>query len=226
MTTKNFPKYAPAILRYGVSLVYLWFGAQQFLHTQQWISFIPKFIIDNSPVDASTLVHLNGAVELVFGTALIIGFFSRTSATVLALHMAHITTIVGYDAIGVRDFGIVIATTASAFYGADILCLESYLTFRRASIGLDNIVDDTQPVTRYTVQSQYAPSTQSAAKFDQMVAYIQKEQTKGTATNTIRDSLFMSGWKSADIDKAYLLVSPPPIDPTNTNPPTDSAPIA
>ncbi len=216
MNTVNFPKYAPAILRIGVSLVYLWFGAQQFLHTQQWIGFIPQFIIDHSPVDASTLVHLNGAVELVFGTTLIIGIFARTSATVLALHMAHITTIVGYDAIGVRDFGIVVATTAAAFYGADILCLESYLTFRQKT------VSETEEAVLPSAKKMFSPiryaaSTANAATIRQMVAYIQQEQAKGTPTNSIRDTLFMGGASSVDIDKAYKVASDEAAGSSNTS---------
>lgn len=72
-----------------------------------------------SPFGPITLVHINGAIEVVFGTALIFGFFTRASAFVLAMHMAHITLMVGYDSIGVRDFGLAIAGFAILLNGAD-----------------------------------------------------------------------------------------------------------
>ena len=107
------------MLRIGMSLVFLWFGAQQFLSPEMWIGFIPQWVINLSPVGPVTLVHLNGALEIVFGTALILGLFTRVSALILALHMAHITLMVGYDSIGVRDFGLAVAGFAIFLNGAD-----------------------------------------------------------------------------------------------------------
>ena len=141
--------FAPAITRIGMSLVFLWFGFQQFLHTTSWIGFIPQWIIKYSPVDAVTLVHFNGAVELVFGFALLFGLFVRTTATILALHMAHITLIVGYDAIGVRDFGLVVATSGVALYGPDLLSVEQFLFSK-------NIFSDTQPKAEPIPANMYA----------------------------------------------------------------------
>ena len=112
------------VLRIGISLVFLWFGSQQFLHTEMWTSYIPQWVVDKSPVGPLTLVHINGAIEIIFGTALILGFFTRVSAFVLTLHMAHITTMVGYDSIGVRDFGLTIATFSIFLNGVDSLTLD------------------------------------------------------------------------------------------------------
>jgi len=61
-------------------------------------------------LSAVTLVHLNGVFEIIFGTALLLGFFTQLSAFLLALHMLDITFTVGFDSIGVRDFGLSIAT--------------------------------------------------------------------------------------------------------------------
>jgi uncharacterized membrane protein YphA (DoxX/SURF4 family) len=209
MNTQKLTIYAPSVLRIGVSSVYLWFGTQQFLNTMQWIGFIPKYILQYSPVDAPTLVHFNGAIELVFGTALLIGIFSRTSALVLALHMAHITLMVGYDAIGVRDFGIAISTFAVSLFGSDALCLESYLTFRKPE-------EKITPLGKMVSPMQYALSTASADKLTQTANYIKEEQRKGTPMNSIRDSLFMNGLSTVDIDKAYKLVVENPNTPPAT----------
>jgi len=113
------------VLRFGLSSVVLWFGSQQFLHPEMWIGFIPEWVIHLSPVGAVTLVHINGAVELVFGTALFLGLFTRVSALILALHMAHITSMLGYNSISVRDFGLTVAAFSIFLRGADPVTLDN-----------------------------------------------------------------------------------------------------
>lgn len=200
--------YAPVLLRIGISIVYLWFGFQQFIDVTQWVGFIPQDILALSPVDAETLVHLNGAIEIVFGTALLFGFFTRTSALVLALHMADITFMVGYDAIGVRDFGIVIATFATVLFGPDILSLDTY----RGSVSKDLDQDQGLPVKPNT-PVQLSSSMINTPSINMVVDYIRREQKKGTPINNIRDSLFVKGWSTADIDKAYKIVGQDSSDP-------------
>jgi uncharacterized membrane protein YphA (DoxX/SURF4 family) len=112
------------VLRMGIALVFLWFGLEQFFHTDMWIGFLPQWLLDISPVGPTTLVHLNGAVETVFALSLFFGLFTRISALILALHMGHITYIVGYTSIGIRDFGLMIAAFAVFLDGADPITLD------------------------------------------------------------------------------------------------------
>lgn len=125
--------YAPVVLRIGVALVFLWFGTQQLLHTAMWIGLIPKSIISMSGLTAETLVHFNGAFEIVFGFCLLIGFFTRTAALLLALHILDITYVVGYGATGVRDFGLSIATISIFLYGVTSASLDAWLIRRNSS---------------------------------------------------------------------------------------------
>jgi uncharacterized membrane protein YphA (DoxX/SURF4 family) len=120
-------RFAPAILRIGISLVFLWFGFQQIQNAQVWTSFIPQSIADISPFGVITLVHLNGAFEIVFSLALILGIFTRTAAILLAIHMFDITFVIGYNALGMRDLGLAIAMLAVCLYGPDRLCLDRFL---------------------------------------------------------------------------------------------------
>lgn len=205
INTKNFPMYAGPVLRIGSAIVVLWFGFQQFLHTSSWVGFVPEFIVNHSPVDVETLVHFNGAVEIVFGTALIIGIFSRVSAAILALHMAHITLIVGYDATGVRDFGLVVGTTAAALLGPDIWSLESYLSFRKDNSEEEVIVSMPEKPKSQTLE--FNPVITSNHTLDSMVEYIKKEKLKGTPVNIVYNSLSLKGWTIADIEKAYQEVN-------------------
>lgn len=120
---KNF---APIILRIGLSLVFLWFGLQQFLHTSMWTGLVPNWIVSTSGFSAATLVHFNGAFEIVFGLCLFFGFFTQVTAFLLALHLLDIMFTVGYNDIGVRDFGLAMATIAIFLYGADAWCLDNF----------------------------------------------------------------------------------------------------
>ncbi|HVU06706.1 MAG TPA: DoxX family protein [Candidatus Paceibacterota bacterium] len=124
---------APTILRIGMALVFLWFGSSQFIDTVAWTAYVPEWVVSMSPVSVETLVHINGAIEIVFGTALLLGFFTRIAGFILALHMVHIATLVGYNATGVRDFGLAIAAIAVWLNGKDAWTLDAYLAKDRSA---------------------------------------------------------------------------------------------
>lgn len=128
--------YAPAILRIGIALVFIWFGASQLLNSSEWISLIPKWAISLSHVSANTLVHFNGAFEVVFGLALLLGWFTRITAFFLALHMISITFDVGYTSIGIRDFGLSMAAIAIFLHGSHHLSIDAKLENK----GNDNFI--------------------------------------------------------------------------------------
>ena len=118
---------APTVVRVGVSLVFLWFGSQQLMDANAWAGLIPNWVLTLVPLSAQSLVRFNGSFEVVFGCALLVGIFTRITALLLALHLFHIMTVVGYNDIGVRDFGLSMATLSVFLYGSDPLCLENWL---------------------------------------------------------------------------------------------------
>ncbi|MEI6345613.1 MAG: DoxX family protein [bacterium] len=131
LSAASYSAYAPVVLRVGLSLVFLWFGSQQLLHKASWTSFIPDIVVSLSGLSAVTLVVFNGAFEVVFGLALLAGFYTQLSALILALHMFDIAYVVGYDAIGVRDFGLAVATLAIALNATpDIWSVDHFLASR------------------------------------------------------------------------------------------------
>ncbi|MBI5126587.1 MAG: DoxX family protein [Candidatus Taylorbacteria bacterium] len=117
--TDRLTKYAPIVVRIGVSLVFLWFGLSQLSNTAMWVQMIPDWVISLSGLSATTIVHFNGSFEIVFGLALLVGLCTRVTAFFLALHMLHITLTVGYTAVGVRDFGLTLAAFSVFFHGLD-----------------------------------------------------------------------------------------------------------
>ncbi len=115
---------APSFLRVSMGLVVLWFGMSQLLDAQAWIGFLPDFTA-SLPISQINLVYFNGAFEVIFSLLLILGFYTRWVALILALHLFDIAYIVGYDAIGVRDFGLALSTLTVFMQGEDALSLDA-----------------------------------------------------------------------------------------------------
>ncbi len=128
-------KYAPTVLRIGLALVFLWFGTQQLFNTAAWTGLIPDMVIQLSHLTAQTWVHINGSLEIVLGFCLLFGFFTQVSALILAAHLAVIVLDVGiFTPIGVRDFGLTIATFSIFLNGISYFSLDSYFQKRDAII--------------------------------------------------------------------------------------------
>ncbi|MES2623171.1 MAG: DoxX family protein [Patescibacteria group bacterium] len=115
----KYASYSPVLLRIGISLVFLWFGYSQVSDQVQWVAYVPEWLPSMLGIQVETFVKLNGIFELVFGIALLAGFWTRTASLLLGLHMLEITHVVGFDATGVRDFGLSIATLAIFLHGRD-----------------------------------------------------------------------------------------------------------
>ena len=125
-------RYAPAVVRIGVALVFIWFGFEQLTNASGWVGWLPSYAT-NLPVSALTLVYINGTFEAVFGLLLFLGLYTRLSASLLALHMTHIISVVGYGEIWVRDFGIFMATLSTAFHGSDDFGLDMFFSRKEAN---------------------------------------------------------------------------------------------
>ncbi len=121
----NGPKYAPVVLRYGMTLVILWFSLQQFLHAADWTAYVPDSTVSLSHLSATTLVYLNALFEIVFGVLLAFGWQTRVVGLLLALHLFEIMFTVGYGETGMRDFGLAVATFVVFMNGPDILCFQT-----------------------------------------------------------------------------------------------------
>lgn len=121
----SLPKYAPIVLRLGLTAVYVWFGVSQLVNAGAWTGLVPSWAISLSGMQASTIVHLNGIFEVLAALLLACGVYVRWIALILALHLFIITSHLGLSAIGVRDFGLSFATLALALFGDDEYCLTS-----------------------------------------------------------------------------------------------------
>lgn len=112
---------APIVLRIGLAMVICWFGFNELLHPEMWLSYIPSFATSLLHVSTHTLVILNGWFEVVMATLLACGVCIRLVASLLCAHMLFIVFDVGLSAVGVRDVGLTFGLFSVALHGSDML---------------------------------------------------------------------------------------------------------
>ncbi len=114
------PRYAPVILRLGISAVVIWFGTSQLLDQSMWTSFIPDWLISLTRLSATTLVVMNGIFEVIAATLVAYGVLVRPLAFLLFLHMCGIVSTIGLSPTGVRDIAVATGLLSVALYGNDL----------------------------------------------------------------------------------------------------------
>ena len=124
MNARTLSRFAPVVLRLGLSAVVAWFGASQLMSPAQWISIVPAWALGISHLSANTIVFLNGCFEVVAALLLAVGIFVRWVALLLSVHLIVITADLGLSAIGVRDFGLAIALFSVFLSGTDDFCFQ------------------------------------------------------------------------------------------------------
>jgi uncharacterized membrane protein YphA (DoxX/SURF4 family) len=120
-------KYSSLVLRIGLALVMIYFGSQQLANPASWVSFLPSFT-KSLPFSHINFIYLNGWFEIVAGTLLIFGFYTRIVAGLLALHLLGITLSIEYSSTGMRDFGLTIALISLFLQDANIWSLDQYFS--------------------------------------------------------------------------------------------------
>ncbi len=120
---ENMQKYSAPVLRIAMCLVFLWFGINQVLKPGMWETYIPEFIT-NMGINATYMVYANGVFEICASILLAIGIFVRPVALLLSLHLFGIAALMGFTAIGVRDFGLSLATFTIFLHGKDMWCVK------------------------------------------------------------------------------------------------------
>ena len=104
------------MLRLGIASMFLWFGFSQLVNSMSWVGWVPDWAVAVLHISPAMIVLLNGCVEVALGTLLACNIFVRYVALLLGLHLALITFEIGLSAIGVRDFGLTLATLSLYFF--------------------------------------------------------------------------------------------------------------
>jgi uncharacterized membrane protein YphA (DoxX/SURF4 family) len=103
------------VLRLAMAGVYLYFGFSQLFDSVAWTGLVPMWASDMMHVPPAMIVLGNGAFEVVAGALLAAGFWAGPVAVLLAIHLFFIATTFGFSPVGVRDFGLSLATLSLFF---------------------------------------------------------------------------------------------------------------
>ena len=120
---KNYIEYSRIFTRIAISLVFIWFGLNQIISPNNFMGYLPSFILLSTY--AKTFIYLNGIFELILGAFLILGLFTRITALILGINLIGIILGLGYNDVAVRDFGLMLVTLAIFLGGKDKWCLEN-----------------------------------------------------------------------------------------------------
>jgi uncharacterized membrane protein YphA (DoxX/SURF4 family) len=126
MNIDKYKDFGPAVLRVGIALVYIYFGVSQLMNPDMFTFWLPEWT-SMLPISSTAFIYMNGVFEVVFGSLLALGLFTRISSLLLGLHLAAITLSIGFTQIGVRDFGLTLATFAIFIQGKDKYSLDNKL---------------------------------------------------------------------------------------------------
>lgn len=119
---KNTADYASLLVRLSMCFVILWFGINQLVNPADFMGYLPEFLLTSGY--AGTIIFFNGVFEIIFGTLLLIGLFTRIASFLLGIHLFFIVLGLGYNDIAVRDFALMLATFAITIRGEDQWCLD------------------------------------------------------------------------------------------------------
>ncbi|MBI2004105.1 DoxX family membrane protein [Candidatus Pacearchaeota archaeon] len=120
MSFEKLKEESKPLVRYAIGLVFLLFGVDQLMKPALWTAWIPQFI----PFEPANMVLINGLFDLAIGIFLILGLFLRPFAAIGIIHLITIIASVGYNDIGIRDFGLLLVLVAVFLQGPDKYCLD------------------------------------------------------------------------------------------------------
>ncbi len=123
------------LLRIGLGGVFLWFGIDKFVHPDIWVNYIPSWFPMLIPV--GTFILLMGIVETLIGLFALIGVYTRTSAVIAVLMLIPILVSLGYNEIGVRDFGLLLLALGIAVLGPGEFSMDSQILKTREHVNED-----------------------------------------------------------------------------------------
>lgn len=139
----KYQKYAPTLLRIGISLLFLWFGVSQIINPESFLGYVPQWISPHSPQmihehflelmhnitvpSVHITIMVNGIFEALFGLFLLLGLFTRVSSLALSINILILVFGLGYNDIAIRDIGLMVATLSIFLHGISIYSLDNIL---------------------------------------------------------------------------------------------------
>lgn len=94
------------LLRLGLGGVFLWFGVDKFLSPLVWMNWIPAWFLPYLGDSSSLFLYGLGAVEILLGLFVLLGYYSRWAAGGALLLLLGIVASFGLNEIMIRDLGL------------------------------------------------------------------------------------------------------------------------
>jgi len=114
---------ARILTRITISVVVLWFGINQLINPEAFLSYLPNNLL---ALDYATqLIIINGIIDITLGTLLIIGLKTRIIAYITSIHTFIISLSLEYNDIAMRDMGLALITCAIGMGGKDKWCIDN-----------------------------------------------------------------------------------------------------
>ena len=126
--------YGTFIARIGIAAVFLWFGLDKFIHTSNWIGWVPNWMQSAMPISITSFMYIQGVIETLTGILLLIGCWVRFAGligalTLIGVEVAMIGT--GQTEMMLRDAGLLAATLSLFLTGSDCLSIDCILKRRK-----------------------------------------------------------------------------------------------
>ncbi len=103
--------HVPVVMRFGLAIVFGWFGIDKFLNVANWYGWIPGWL---PAMPQDMLLYALGAIEVVLALMLIGGRFVRLAGLLCAIFLLAIVLSFGINEITIRDIGLIALALALA----------------------------------------------------------------------------------------------------------------
>jgi len=109
-------KYAKLILRFGLGVVFLYFGLNQFLSPEKWVGLLPDFL--SNLENAKYFIYLNAIFDVLVALSLFFDLFLKLFSILGFLHLLGISlfSLGVFSPSGARDIGLAFAMLSLFFF--------------------------------------------------------------------------------------------------------------
>ncbi len=122
--------YGTLVARIGIAAVFLWFGIDKFVHTINWIGWVPEWMQSLIPMSMTNFMYMQGVIEAVIGFLLLIGYKVRFAGLLAVLTLAGVEIAMvgtGQTEMMLRDAGLLAASLSLFLTGSDCLSIDCLL---------------------------------------------------------------------------------------------------
>lgn len=111
------PVIARNILIAGQVFIFGYFGLDKFINPEIWLGWVPLWMDGLLGMPRETWLNIAGTSEVLMAVLLLIPIRAVrfTGAALIAAHLVFILTQVGWNDLGIRDLGLLIADIALMF---------------------------------------------------------------------------------------------------------------